>query len=172
MWPLDPRADEIHLVDIVQALSNTCRFGGHCEFYSVAQHSVLVSERCDARDALWGLLHDASEAYLGDIPGPIKRSSIFDRYRQIEASLQRVIVGKFGLDEVEPASVRVADKRMLATEMRDLIVGGVGHVDWLRQYTPYSERVVPWSPSEARQRFLARYEQLSSGGSVLAAGRA
>src|SRR4051812_30250690 len=70
-WPVDPRADEIAIEDIARALAMTCRFGGHVRFhYSVAQHSFLVSLVCSPEHALWGLLHDASEAYLGDVVWP------------------------------------------------------------------------------------------------------
>src|SRR5271165_7548492 len=74
MYPLDPRPEEINIIDIAHALSNLCRFTGHVRtFYSVAEHSVRVSQHCDPKDALWGLLHDASEAYLADMSRPMKR---------------------------------------------------------------------------------------------------
>src|SRR4051794_15527189 len=82
-WPLDPHSDEIHIEDIAHSLSQQCRFGGHSRsFYSVAQHSCLVSALCKANDALWGLLHDASEAYLGDIPRPLKSLPEFEFYQK------------------------------------------------------------------------------------------
>src|SRR5579885_2784587 len=72
-YPLDPRPEEILIEDIAHALSMLCRFTGHVKrFYSVAQHCVYVSHRCDPKDALWGLLHDAAEAYLNDISRPVK----------------------------------------------------------------------------------------------------
>lgn len=73
---VNPRADEIHIADIAHALSQTCRFAGHTPvFHSVAHHSVLVADLLgpDQRLALWGLLHDASEAYLHDLTRPLKR---------------------------------------------------------------------------------------------------
>jgi len=72
---LNPSPDEIAIEDIAHALSHACRFAGHVpSYYSVAQHSVLVSELLDERTALWGLLHDASEAYLHDLTRPLKRA--------------------------------------------------------------------------------------------------
>ena len=79
--PLDPSPDDIDVHDIAVALSNQCRFGGHTRrYYSVAQHACIVSDQmlergADAQDALWGLLHDASEAYLVDLPHPLKHRS-------------------------------------------------------------------------------------------------
>jgi uncharacterized protein len=73
-WPLDPRPDEIRLVDIAHALSKLCRYGGQClSFYSVAEHSLLVASKAPDHLKLVALMHDASEAYLLDIPRPIKR---------------------------------------------------------------------------------------------------
>ena len=79
-YPLDPRPEEIRIEDIAHALSHQCRFAGHCrEFYSVAEHSVRVSRELPQEFMLWGLLHDASEAYLVDLPRPIKRWSAMGR---------------------------------------------------------------------------------------------
>jgi hypothetical protein len=78
-WPIDPRADEIDIVDIAHALSQQCRFAGHCKsFYSVATHSWHTSNVCNSENALWGLLHDAAEAYLVDLPTPIKGNYILN----------------------------------------------------------------------------------------------
>jgi hypothetical protein len=68
-WPLDPEPEKILIADIAHALAHQCRFGGHAsKFYSVSENSVHVSRRCAPEDALWGLLHDASEAYLVELP--------------------------------------------------------------------------------------------------------
>jgi hypothetical protein len=91
--PFDPKIEAIDILDIAHALSNICRFGGHCsEFYSVAEHSILVSVLCPPELKLAGLLHDAAEAYLGDIPTPLKSLA----FRGAEIKLMEVIYRKYG----------------------------------------------------------------------------
>lgn len=159
-YPLDPRPEEIDINDIIHALSNQCRFAGHCtKFYSVAQHSVMVSLSCDPVDALWGLLHDASEAYLVDVPSPLKRMPEFAAYREAEKQLMGIICDVFGLSHDEPPSVKFADKRMLATEARDLTVTqGRG---WTTLEAPYEFHIEPWSAEIAQVKFLSRLHELT-----------
>lgn len=158
-YPLDPRPEDIDVYDIIHALSNLSRFNGHCtEFYSVAQHSVLVSLMCPDQDALWGLLHDATEAYLADVPSPLKKCPEFAFYRLAEERLMAVICGVFKLETVEPASVKLADQRILATEARDLtMTEGRG---WATVADPYDFHIKPWSPEYAKARFGARLHEL------------
>ena len=119
---IDPDPNDIDIVDIAHALSHECRYGGHVgDFVSVAQHSVLVSQHCESDDALWGLLHDASEAYLGDIVKPLKITGAFRQYRGLERRMQAAICAHFGLPALEPLSVRRVDKALVAIEARDLI---------------------------------------------------
>lgn len=161
--PIHPSAVDISLLDIAHALSNMCRFTGHVkEFYSVAQHCVLVSYICDSKDALHGLLHDASEAYLVDIPRPIKRSGKMEGYRELENNLQSLIYQKFGLSSVEPEGVKVADTALLATEARDLMAPL--HPDWRQPAKPLPFTITPLSPKEAKQLFLDRYNELTGAG--------
>lgn len=157
-FPLSPRPEDIDIVDIAHSLSNMCRFVGHCnEFYSVAQHSVLVSQQVPARFALWGLLHDASEAYISDVATPIKRSPAMKAYCEAENRLMLAVCKAFGLDFVEPDSVVLADKRMLATEQRCLVNGSPVIVG----FEPYDFTITPLLPSEAKALYLARYEELT-----------
>jgi hypothetical protein len=159
-WPLDPRADEVHISDIVHALSNICRFGGHSSFYSVAQHSVLVSERCDPADALWGLLHDAAEAYIGDIVRPLKRLDVCAPLRRAEKRIQEVIAERFGLTMPEPTSVHLADMRMLATEAEQLM--NAYPADWNIDVDPYPDLTIePEPPRAAMHSFLYRFHALT-----------
>ena len=157
--PTNPIKETIQIEDIAHSLSNQCRFSGHCnKFYSVAQHSVLVSLHCDKKDALWGLLHDASEAYLVDIPAPLKRSGKFDIYKEYEKLNMKAICERFNLSIEEPESIAKADKVLLATEARDLLLNL--RKDWVCVEPPLSEKIEPWAPEIAKQKFLSRFYEL------------
>lgn len=158
-YPLDPRIEDIDVNDILHALSNQCRFAGHCtKFYSIAQHCVLVSIMCPIEDALWGLLHDASEAYLIDVPSPLKKSPEFEAYRNAEKKLMTVICDAFDLSHDEPKIVKEVDKRILATEARDLTMSeGRG---WATTSLPYEFHIQPWTPEYARVKYLSRLHDL------------
>ena len=161
--PLDPNPDDIDIGDIAHALSRLCRFTGHCEdFYSVAQHSVYVSQNCSQNkvEQLMGLLHDGSEFALNDCSSPLKRTPGFEYYRQVEHNLQSMIYKKFGGSAIEPKSVKISDMRMLATEARDLLP--IIHPDWKLEVEPYDFKIVPLPPKEAKQLFLARFKELTS----------
>ena len=156
MYPLDPRPEEIELEDIAHALSNICRFTGHCsEFYSVAQHSVAVSALCSHENAMWGLLHDASEAYICDVARPLKRSDTFFPYLEAEANLMMVIAKKFNLQPFEPEEVKKLDNVLLLTEARDL---GLLTKDW-NTYGAESLKynIYPCEPKSAKRQFLEWY---------------
>jgi hypothetical protein len=162
-WPLDPRPDEIHIEDIAHALAMQCRFTGHVRrFYSVAEHSIHVSLLCDPSDALWGLLHDASEAYLADVARPVKRLPSMAEYKAAEKRLQSAIAGRFGLGANEPDSVQKADNVMLGIEARDLMAPlQPGWEKWLALIGSHGLVLTqPWSPEEAEARFLARFQTL------------
>lgn len=154
--PTNPHVDAIVIQDIAHSLSMQCRFSGHCKsFYSVAQHSVLVSHICNHDDALWGLLHDASEAYLVDIPRPLKRSGKFEEYRKLEAQMTKAICKRFGLPEEEPKSVKKADTILLATEARDLM--SPLRSDWQQPEEPLPFKIESWDPQTAKNNFMKRF---------------
>ena len=157
---LDPQPENITIKDLAHSLSHLCRFNGHIrEFYSVGQHSILVSQAVEPRFALAGLLHDASEALITDIPKPLKRLSIFAGYRELEAKIQHMIFTKFGV-EGEPPEVKMADMQMLSTEARDLLAPL--HPDWKLSIDPLPFTIVPLSPTETEALFLHTFRQLVS----------
>lgn len=160
-YPMDPDPAEIDINDIAHALSCLCRFTGHTDgFYSVAQHSVILSQLVPDCDSLWALLHDSSEAYLVDVPRPIKRLAFMAPYREAEAALMLAVAVRFGLDPEEPESVKVADNRLLYTEARDLFSDR--HPDWHDRAEPYPMlQVIPVGPLKAESMFLERFDMLT-----------
>lgn len=159
-FPADPRRADIDIVDIAHALSHQCRFNGHClRFYSVAEHSVRVSHELPPELALWGLLHDAAEAYVADLPRPVKAT--FPAYRDLEDRLLRRIIEHFGLSWPMPQEVHVADTKLLATEARDLMAPPPA--SWNLDVEPIDETIEPSSQEEAKAAYLARFEELRLG---------
>jgi len=157
--PTNPNPDAIVIQDIAHALSMQCRFSGHVKkFYSVAQHSVLVSYICNHEDALWGLMHDATEAYLVDVPRPLKRSGQFDAYLEFERVMQLAVCKRFDLPEKEPPSVKLADTLLLATEARDLM--SPLRTDWVQPVEPLPFKIDPLGPREAKDLFMKRFFEL------------
>ncbi len=160
---LRPKVEDILLTDIAHSLSNLCRFGGHSDFYSVAQHSILVSRILPPEDALWGLLHDASEAYLTDIPRPLKLY-LNGKYKDLEKIYMDVICERFDLPKEEPPSVKKADNRLLLTERRDLLLEH--DVDWGIDAVPLFETIVPMPPTEAKWIFMGEFYKINTGGTA------
>ena len=168
MYPLDPRPEEISLTDIAHALSNICRYTGHCrEFYSVAQHSVYVSVYASEANAMWGLMHDASEAYLCDIARPVKR--FLSGYHEAEDNLMKCIAEKFGMSWPMPEEIKTLDNRFLMAEARDL---GLDSSEWCIQYEPMSTTIRPQAPAQAEQSFWDWYEVLQKRAPSMAQGSA
>jgi hypothetical protein len=160
-YPLNPRAEDIDIRDIAHALSLLCRFNGHCRcFYSVAEHSVHVSNQLTGADALWGLLHDAAEAYLTDLPRPVKKQ--MPLFEELEDRLLAVIMQHFGLAPAMPAAVRKADDDLLATEARDLM--GTPPEAWSFGGTALAGAIEPMNPPDAERAFLTRFAELTGGG--------
>ncbi len=153
--PFNPCSDQIRIEDIAHALSMLCRFNGHCRhFYSVAEHSVRVAERCRVNLQLDGLLHDAAEAYLGDLPRPIKQA--LPDFQSAERRLQAEISRKFDLSMEMPDEVRLADDEMLRIELTALIhpceVSSPGT----------KQSLECWAPERAKAEFLEFYAELQN----------
>jgi 5'-deoxynucleotidase YfbR-like HD superfamily hydrolase len=148
----------INIEDIAHALSNICRFNGHTkDFYSVAQHSVLVSQYCPLELKIIGLLHDASEAYLCDVPSPLKHSDYFIDYADLEEKFTKIILRKFSVFSTIPSEVKEIDEILLHTECRDLM----NNCSWLKKDAKtLDEKIIPLPPKEAKQLFLETFNKL------------
>lgn len=157
----DPRADQVDIDDIAQALSQLCRFGGHTRrFYSVAEHSVHVSHLVAPEHQLEGLMHDAAEAYVQDLVRPLKLN--LEPYRQVEHVIMCAIANRFSFI-FGSAAVHVADNAMLALERDHPLVmnGATEPWDGLPD-PPTTIYIENWPPAEAKRRFLMRFAELTS----------
>jgi uncharacterized protein len=154
-----PEQSPINIADIAHSLSLLCRFAGHCkEFYSVAEHSYRVSYVCPEEHALWGLMHDASEAYCVDVPRPLKHMPNMEHYRAHEKRVQSAICGWFNMEPVEPPEVKAADMVMLVTEQRDLLKNSIPDFS----IEPLINIISPVSSRDAELMFLRRFKYLTS----------
>lgn len=116
----DPSASRFEVTDIAHALSNICRFTGHTkQFYSVAEHSVLCSYLVPHEDRMVALMHDAAEAFIGDVSSPLKK--LLPDYKAIERRVEEHVFSTLGLPYPFPPSVKKADRIMLRLEQSQLM---------------------------------------------------
>lgn len=162
----NPKPEQIDIEDIAHGLAHTCRFAGMTKrFYSVGTHSVMVarmlySNHDDALVAMYGLLHDASEAYIGDMPRPIKVA--MPEYQQLEKTLQNAIYSALGLDAMPPEIyklVKEVDNQMLLTEKRQLLEVQSDRWDETGLGRPYFGFLPDWEYN-AKSNFLMTYDKL------------
>jgi hypothetical protein len=159
---LDPDPSTIKIVDISTGLSNCCRFVGQlAHFYSVAQHSVVVSRIVHPRLALYGLLHDATEAYMHDL-GPAVKNLVGSLYRPIEDQLQDAIFRAYGLPPLsaeDKAHLKWADRQANAAEIRHF---GIAPAEPLSVALDHmlDEPIIPLDPRPARICFTTRFDEL------------
>lgn len=145
---LEPTLDMIDINDIAHALSHQCRFGGHIQkFYSVAQHCVMAATYVPPPLKRATLLHDASEAYLLDIPKPIKPH--LNNYEELEDKLMRLIAEKFKFQYPLTDEVKSIDKQMLEMEWRFLML-----------QEPHPDTFDYWKPKLAKKEFLAMFNMV------------
>jgi hypothetical protein len=158
---LDPWNSVFSIADIAHALSNICRYSGQCSsFYSVAEHSLHVSNVVEEFQ-LEALLHDATEAFLGDITRPLKQ--LLPQYKEIEASVEDAIFARFGLDTSSKAVVKAADLRVLAAEQSQVMPVGTDYWTASSGVEKADIRVEFLSPADARDRFMTKFTELTYG---------
>lgn len=155
-YPLAPRIDRVAIEDIAHGLAYQCRFNGQTrEFYSVAQHSLIVASLVPAPLRLAALLHDAAEAYLGDMVKPLK--VLLPEFSALEERVTAIIADTFSIDFSDYAPIKRADLIALATEKRDLMPHSVERWAYLDEITALPDIIVPLSPGDAKTGFLAAY---------------
>jgi hypothetical protein len=165
VFPTELRAEDVCPTDIAHALSLQCRYAGHTKWhYSVAQHSVLICDHAfeitgNETTALVGLLHDAPEAYLVDLPSPIKAAMPI--YQEIERQVSKSIAKAFGLESIHSPFIRSLDLRIRQDERATLL--GPPPADWDLPWLPLDVRIDPWTPERAEYEFTARiYQHLNT----------
>ena len=164
-YPLDPRPDEVHIHDIAYSLSMKCRFGGFCEwYYSVATHAVVVAEQMAANDspfAFCGLMHDAAEAYLPDVPRPLKKQ--LPGFEEMERRVLGAIATRFNLPQTfaELPAVIEVDDRVLVGEARRMMSGDVREFP---NVPPAQFDCLVLTPEQSRVRFLNMFHMLYPNG--------
>lgn len=157
---LDPAASRFQLRDIAQGLGNACRFAGQCNrFYSVAEHSWHASYLVPEHLRFAALMHDAAEAFLGDVTRPLK--ALLPEYKAIELTVEEVIDDRFALCGLcrDPA-IKHADLAMLAAEQRELMPPHADNWAILEGLDVPDITFKCWMPFEAAQRWLHRAETL------------
>lgn len=163
--PLAPKPEDVRIADIAHALSMICRYGGAVRwFYSVAEHSVHVSHMVPPEQALEALLHDASEAYCGDLITPIKCSGMLEEYRRMERRNDVAVRIRFGLPHEESVCVKKADTDIRETEWLTLMPPIPPEIrwEWPGELNP-EVHLKLWCPSVAEDMFLDRFRQLMKG---------
>lgn len=160
-YPLKLEKSDINRYDIAHSLAMQCRYNGHTSrFYSVAEHSILMSQVVPEEDALWALLHDAPEAYIGDMVRPLKRH--LKEFREIDERIMGAVCEKFDIPYDMPDSVKEADNRIIENERKELL--GQEPLPWTVHGQPLLDVVITgWMPDEAEKRYLDRLHELTAG---------
>lgn len=164
---LDPDVEDINLTDIAHSLAMQCRYNGHCEeFYSVAEHCVhiagwILDKTKNKRLAFEGLMHDASEAYVCDVPRPIK-PFLDPNYQTLETGVERAIARKWNLTLPWNEFVKEADSRICRDEYAALFESRLGPCDWTLPYDePLGIQLGCWDPVMAERQFRKTFYYLT-----------
>lgn len=160
-YPTEGRIEDIDIEDIAHGLAYQCRFNGQTnQFYSVAQHSLMVAELVPPAYSRAALLHDAAEAYLGDMVKPLK--VLLPAFADIEDKVTQLIARHFDLDFSDYAPIKHADLQALATEKRDLMPHSVEPWSYLQGFDPLPDVIQPLNPNDAKRLFLESWQRLST----------
>lgn len=152
-----PQDYKFDIEEVGHSLSNICRYTGHVrEFYSVAQHSVLVSYCVPEPDVKTAFGHDFGESVLGDVSSPLKAQ--LEDYKAREYVVEKEIARQFGLIFPHPPSVKSADLRVMLAEMRDLKDGYIS-ADY-PGLKPIDYPIRPMEPKMAFTYFMNRWEEI------------
>lgn len=154
----NPEGSEISVDDVAHGLAHTCRYAGQCDgFFSVAEHSVLVSQ-VTTGDKLAALFHDAAEAFIGDMSRPLKY--MLPEYKAIERRIEKAIFDQFGIPWPATIEIKAADHSVMAAEQNVLMPSGTN--EWLRDANvlPAHVTIRRLMPNDAKLLFLQRYEEL------------
>lgn len=155
--------------DIAHALSMNCRYNGHCrEFYSVAQHSVLLANytqtvlRRPIEDVRRALMHDAVEVYVADVPRPLK--VLLPDHSRIEAQIEEAIMRQFNLEVKKPDWLKQIDVQICVDERAALMSKSGNHWGSLENMEPLGVRINPFPPDIAREIFTNWFYSLFNNG--------
>lgn len=184
-FPLvDPTPDDVHWPDVCYGLAHNNRYAGHAGTYTVAQHSILVANALPKEYRLYGLLHDAHEAYIGDITRPVNKAilhlanryedetgaNVEDVLTDLKYGIDRAIFAKAGLNPIPSQEIRemvhVADVRALAAEVRDLMAPAPAPWNFHEAFAPLPEKIVAWDAQTSFVEFgmaLSRELGLTTG---------
>jgi hypothetical protein len=161
---IDPQPEQIDEQDLAWGQAMTSRFGGQVapgvEFYSVAQHALIVSILVPPEYAFPALMHDSAEAYTGDMVGPLKQ--LCPDFKAVEKRVEAAIFAKYGIATPLDPCIKHADLRALRTEQRDLTAGSADSWNGLDGWAPIDGRLTGWPPAVAAAAWLERFYQLES----------
>jgi hypothetical protein len=184
-YTFDPAPEDVKIDDIAHSLGLQCRYNGNCHsFYSVAEHCCLLSDFVRCRgwhgilgqagqlefkyDALIALMHDAAEAYIGDLIRPVKHR--MPPFRELEATIEAVVFPALGLPPELPTWMRELDSRILCDERAQVML--TQHNEWSTdELEPLGVTIRFWSPARGEFEFMRRFFELSGGDTHAEAGR-
>lgn len=155
---LEKNPENIDIIDIAHGLSNICRFTGQVkEFYSVAQHSCIICDYAPEHLKLIGLLHDGAEAYISDIPRPVK--GLIPQIKDLEITIQMQIAERFKLIFPYSSQIEILDSQLMLTEADQLF----NHkISWSVEGLDPLDVIIEecWTPPKAKEEFLKRFKDL------------